>query len=517
MTTGIRVACTVMLKDESVLVNPFLEYHADLFGAENLYVVDNGSTDPVVLEALRKFERVGVKVDRSHPTAADYAQKGTIIGDLVTRLDREGDHDFYVLLDCDEFVVLRLGDGYTCDPKAILDHLGGMRGETRILKVDTNLSNIPGWPGVFQSAPYAKTIFPRDVLLSTDHGHHIGTSRTGSGHLPCDIVYVHYHYRSFDEILRFARRKLAPMMPVEDLDDPKKLRRFRGIGNHMVGYMTGGADSYYGQFRNVQDPVRFPDLLARFKEIGVVVPFADIVVPPPLGKRGAEYAGQTELPGQPPCLVVDHVTTSRVRGWAMSVEAPDDPLVLRFLVDGTVVWTGACDATRSDVRASGHVAERVGFDVSLPLRLAGGILTIEENPGEPLTMMVGGRPQRETRLPSAEQGGGIYSHIDFFRAGRIQGWAMRSVATPEGERLLGACTVVLMCDDKAILQTRADLDRPDVANALGGERFCGFVIEVPPTTNQKGPVFRLFVMPEQRELIGSPCVAAPAFQQADAS
>lgn len=112
-----RVACTVMLKNEHALVGAFLRYHANLFGAENLFVVDNGTTDQETLETLARFEAEGVNVDRSFSRKQDYTQKGKIVGNLIKRLDRDADYDLYILLDCDEFVVMKLQSEYTCSPQ----------------------------------------------------------------------------------------------------------------------------------------------------------------------------------------------------------------------------------------------------------------------------------------------------------------------------------------------------------------------------------------------------------------
>ena len=61
-----RVACLMMQKDEALLLRPWLLYHGLLFGFENLYVYDNGSTSDAVLAILREFAAVGVHVDDAH-------------------------------------------------------------------------------------------------------------------------------------------------------------------------------------------------------------------------------------------------------------------------------------------------------------------------------------------------------------------------------------------------------------------------------------------------------------------
>lgn len=390
--TGLRIACTVMLRDERALVGPFLRYHAELFGAENLYVIDNGSTDPVVIDVLASFEREGVHVDRSHPNVDDYRNKGGLVTELVKRLDSDALYDFYVLLDCDEFVVLRQAESFTCDPTEIRSYLTSMRGERRILRVNANLANIPGSPGAFREASYVKTIFPQDVLLSTDHGHHLGQSRTGAGYVDCDIVYVHFHYRSYEEVSRFARRKLSMVMPAEDLDDPAKLRAFTGPGRHMVNYLAAGAEAYYQQFKNLNGAVHFPELLAYFEAIGTVTPFADIVLPSDARQERA----------QPPslALVVDNATTGHVRGWAVDLAHPERRTHLRFTVDDVVVWEGACDVLRLDVRANGHGTGYCGFDFVVDdLGTAPPhTLRIEDTNGRRLVFMRNSASMSETTL-----------------------------------------------------------------------------------------------------------------------
>jgi hypothetical protein len=499
-----------------------------------------------------------------------------------------------------------------------------------IWHVTTNLANVPGTPGLFQVAAYSKTIFPRNVLGKSDHGHHAGWTRNGrAAFLACDIVYAHFHYRPYDEVHRFALQKLAAEVEPEVLADPDRLREYKGRGWHLVNYVLGGTKAYYQQFHNLKEAFRFPGLLERFAAIGSKAPFSAFVLPPeayvpeatpdpgvapprkppfaildeantrkvrgwatdpaapdhpvqvrflvngapvwdgicdgaradvrkgrhPTGRVGfefdlvhlrappgeqlltAEAADSTPmllfvdgkactglaLPGagdkpDTPLVVVDEATTIRVRGWASNPLDPATPVVLRFLVNGTLVWGGPCVALRTDVRQEGHATGHVGFGFSIPpgMAEAGEMeLTAEEGEGQRVRLSVQGRIRMAVSLTQAEglpPAASIHSHLDSFRNGRVQGWVLRSVATPDGARLLGRCTVVLASQGHVISQVVADMARPDVGKALRGEDACGFVIEVP---RQRHPVFRLYVLPEWQELAGSPCVPAPAFESAN--
>ncbi len=210
-------------------------------------------------------------------------------------------------------------------------------------------------------------------------------------------------------------------------------------------------------------------------------------------------------------LIVDEASTTRVRGWVMDPEAPDAPVFLRFRVNGETVWEGLCDAPRPDVAAS-HPGGNVGFAFVLPAHVRpdkANILTVESRGGVPLQVAVDGQGCTEVTLRSPDEKrdarGHIHSHIDSFRNGRIQGWVLRSVATPDGPRLLGGCSVMVVQDGRIVGQATADLPRPDVAQALRGEERCGFAMQI-PRAQLSASVFRVLVMPDRQELDGSPCV-----------
>lgn len=504
-----RVACTVMLKDEVTLTAPFLDYHAALFGFENLYVVDNGTTEPEVLAVLERFESAGGHVDRSFSTRDDYHRKGEIIGSLVQRLDATADYDLYLLLDCDEFVVVKEKSGYSCDPIDIHQNLDRMIGGKKIFRVNVNLSNIPGRPGVFQVADYAKTIFPHGTMGVTDHGHHGGWTLEGNKEfLPCDIAYVHFHYRPYEEVVRFSRQKLEIHLSQEELDDPETLKAYKGRGWHLVGNLLAGAKGYYAQFENLQAVFDFPELTERFRRIGSEMPFSTFV----LADTTSKLSSMT--------VMVDEATNARVRGWAWDKSSPEQSVFLNFRVNERIIWSGICDQPRPDVRESGVPTEAVGFNFLLPDGvLAGSTLMVDDAVGARQRLIVSSIERDDYPLAEAQAGmgpasaGEIYSHVDSFKNGRIQGWALRSVPTPEGPRLLGSCTIAVTYDGQVVARAVAGIPRPDVSVAMQSDDRCGFLIDIPRHLGNPsvGATFKLLVLPENQEIVGSPCLAAPVF------
>ena len=503
-----HVACIVMLKNERTLTPRFLAYHMALFGIENIYVFDNGSTDPEISAELFKFELAGGHVRRDFTTSDDFHRKGTIIGDLIKLLDAEQQYDFYIPLDCDEFVVLRTLNGYTAEPEEIHAYLDGLRGDRRILHVTQNLSNLLGTPDTFRVAEYSKTIWPREVFLHMDHGYHTGLDRNDSSpYVVCDIVYAHFHYRPYEEVIKFAKQKLRVALTDAQIEDRPTLSAFRGIGWHMTQYILDGPGAYYAQFRNPGVGLSFPGLGARFRSIGIDAPFGEFRLP---DLASAE---------RQPLVLIDEATVAKIRGWALDPGNPAEPMRLRFLLDGIPLWEGPCDQSRPDVKKNGQLTDRVGFSFEVDRGALGstpGILSITDALGTALNIFVAGQNCPSIPLAPVSEAqttvSTVHSHIDSFRNARVQGWVLRTVITPAGSRLLGCCTVVLVHDGLVVAQQTADALRPDVALALNSEDRCGFTLEVPRAfmAKHRTRIFRVFCMPEQLELAGSPCVLAPS-------
>ncbi len=487
-----QIACIIMMKNERTLLEPWLLYHAGLFGLENLYLFDNGSTDQGTIAILRHYEEQGLRVDRFFRTDKAYGNKHGIVGSLIKSLDELGDYDFFVPLDCDEFIVLRdpeSPNGYSCAPETInryFDSIGADEG--RVLMVDENLMNIPGRPGEYRRAPYSKTIYPKAAFVETDHGYHGGVSSRAPGYRQLELSYVHFHFRPYEELVKFARQKLLMALTPEQIADPVALNAYRGPGFHMIGYLTNDAESYYNQFRFMRDTIKLPALTERFAELGMEPPFSRFELPPEKARS----------------LVVDHLDRFRLAGWARDRTNPTRPLRVQVMLDGHPLAEVLCDEPRADVAATGYETDRVGFAVSLPDWVFDGTqrrLTVCDSEGQPVTLSY-----HNIDFDTLEVGSGsllpIESHIDGEVEGGIQGWLLAVSRSDQADHFHGRCEVILVRDSLVLGKVTADRVRPDVAAALGSDLECGFRFELPPAARVGN--FRIFAMPGMRELHGSP-------------
>lgn len=236
-----KIACIMMQKNEDLLLEGWIIHHACLFGLENLFIYDNGSTSLETVDVLKKYQKTGVNVIWNRVTQKDFNRKGWIIGDLIKSLQASSQYDFYIPLDCDEFVALADGNGLSISRNDIFAYFADEIGHDRVLKVTRCLLNAPGSLDVFAIIRHKKTIMPARGFKSLDHGFHEGELVSSKDFKNSNIVYVHLHNKPFDKILQSAKDKLAPFVDVENLD---ALKNYDGVGKHLVRYFFDFESTY---------------------------------------------------------------------------------------------------------------------------------------------------------------------------------------------------------------------------------------------------------------------------------
>lgn len=264
----VRVACIMMQKDEDHLLEPWIEYHAYLFGYENLFIFDNGSTSPHTLAVLDKCEANGVTVNRDYPT--QYDRKGDIIGAKIAELEKLNCYDFMNPLDCDEFFVLQY------DKKTVSSNSEDIHAELarlnddRAFRVSDAYYNIIGYPDLYWCWEHNKTFFKAGTYAYLDHGHHSGKSRLAPGKCDTRFAHLHFHHKPYQLIRAHARNKLSPYV---DVADNAAVAAFAGCGSHLTKYLMESEEAYMARFSD-SHAIAIPQFSDRLRSLGLVVPFA---------------------------------------------------------------------------------------------------------------------------------------------------------------------------------------------------------------------------------------------------
>ena len=276
-----RVACLLMQKNERRLLKPWIAYHSWLFGLDSLFVFDNGSADPVVVDILENYREHGLNVDYSTKTRADFEGKGNIVAETIQNLDAgQAPYDFYFPLDCDEFIVAAPAGALTLGKEAVTEALQPYLNERRVLAVSSLYTNSPDHLDRYLPEEANKCFFARSACLTLDAGYHSGRTRHTDERVRTPIAYVEFTFRPYCEYQFFARQKLRERLPEFTKVALGAHKAARGAGFHLVDYVLMDREEYEASFSD-NDRVHFPDLRRTLSELGVPIEYADDVYPLP--------------------------------------------------------------------------------------------------------------------------------------------------------------------------------------------------------------------------------------------
>jgi hypothetical protein len=261
-----KVLCLLMQKDEFDLLPIWLRYHSYLFGAENLIIIDNQSTNAHVLELLERAKGEGVRVLESTETVE---KKGDLIGNLIHEYTAAGNHDVFMPLDCDEFLGVQKEKRVLFDRNSILEELAVHRGHTGPLRIGGSFYNFPGPGDRFFFWDEAKVFFNAGSFEHIDYGFHSGISLSGQPEIRTNLIHVHYQHKPFELLLSHARQKLKGRVDVNDIE---ALRTYRGRGEHLTKYFSLSEEQYLNLF-DAGAAVFLPDFMTRLQELGLRPPF----------------------------------------------------------------------------------------------------------------------------------------------------------------------------------------------------------------------------------------------------
>lgn len=234
-----------MVKNEVDIIEYWIKYHGTLFGYENLYIVDNMSTDGTY-EIIEFYKNHGVQLCREE----DYKKKGEIMTRLI---NSTYNYDIAFPIDIDEFIVYYNEDKNKINPKRVLKYLHNL------IKTDVFRENT-----IFK-ANYIQTLIDDDseygyknAIIETQYGIHQdykGHAKTfinkkkwngvldHGNHYPSEeyvktnICLVHYHCRNKEQMQKKVENNVLGLgYPIDNLEYLKTLPE-KCSGFHHVKHM----------------------------------------------------------------------------------------------------------------------------------------------------------------------------------------------------------------------------------------------------------------------------------------
>lgn len=266
-----KIAVLMIHKDEIDLFEPWIIYHGELFGYENLYIWDNGSTDPKIPALIEKWTDRGVRFLDGARRAERFRDKGRIFEMQIKALERFGYYDFFLPLDSDEFVALKAVDGVIETRKDhILSAFDRLDPGADLFSVDYNYPNNWHNPRRFFGWQFNKRFVRRDSFVSMDQGAHDIVTRRRQEPTVTNFAFIHFHYRPFAHMRQNAIDKLI-LQPEILKKSEDELRK-----NRLGRYIVMSEAEYYQEFATMDTTLQSyeaPHLEHFFKGFGRELPF----------------------------------------------------------------------------------------------------------------------------------------------------------------------------------------------------------------------------------------------------
>lgn len=207
------------------------------------------------------------------------------------------------------------------------------------------------------------------------------------------------------------------------------------------------------------------------------------------------------------------VRNNVILGWAVNIASPQDYVTVSAFIDDQKIEDILCDQNREDIQQKiNFFRSDIGFQFIIPEKFRDGkqhqlsfyfpdnntisILTLK-NPTEGISAYPF---QLDEPLQTSAN---ILSCMDGWKNGAIHGWVLKQ--DPSTGKYFGKCQVMVTMDGRHLKTVEANQFRGDVASAVDADARCGFSVVVPRALRKRvKSIFRIFVMPEQIELQGSP-------------
>lgn len=242
-----RIGIFLFAKNEIDFIHKWIDHHLKI--ADELVIIDNGSSDGTFATVRNRGDAIVLSREESN-----FSNKGR----LCSRAMLRSSADILLPLDADELVVF--DDGRERDPKP-----ERVREYLQHLKVDKNdrfqarrtylkHPEEQGWWGVSQSN---KRIFSRSGFLAVDCGFHEGTMEEMRAPIPCDLSYLHYHYRSRRAWEKSTEQKLRARLG-DKWNDVQTLTAYNGPSFHTAREFL--INKLHGRWHHVGKDLFDPEL-----------------------------------------------------------------------------------------------------------------------------------------------------------------------------------------------------------------------------------------------------------------
>jgi hypothetical protein len=266
-----------MVKDECDIIKDWILYHGYLFGFNNLYIIDNYSTDGTY-EIINEFKN-DVHVFRE----VDYKKKGVYMTNLINKYSEPNELSFPI--DIDEFIVYydKKINKINTNKEIISDYLKNIP-KKKLYKMNYIIVEPDNKSGYKQATiesnygyysdygNHAKSFINMTLFNNIiDHGNHINSKNF----YLTDLCLLHFHERNLEQIKKKIINNCSGFN--YDISNVSKLKQLIlhnpcVPGNHHVNKMIKVLENTYElNYRNYTDAdIKIDDFTNKIKELNII-------------------------------------------------------------------------------------------------------------------------------------------------------------------------------------------------------------------------------------------------------
>lgn len=275
------IKLVLMTKNENYLIRHWIEYHGDIFGYNNLYIIDD-SDDPIILRYYDSIKQLGINLIflKSNLQCLEN-DINNVFNQLKTTCD------FLIKLDTDEFIGYYdvIKDEISINKETIHKEINNLPINGLKYKVSYTINVIPNkyyddpLLNINFTKPFKttfKTFFLAKTYLWCDLGSHNGQvlpQFDSSNHNDTNLIIIHYHKQKFEQTIENAKKVIASHNYINYNDSREqmieKLTPLFGKSmnschkiSYYYEYLTNPLckENYYNEFSKYQEYYQFDGL-----------------------------------------------------------------------------------------------------------------------------------------------------------------------------------------------------------------------------------------------------------------
>jgi hypothetical protein len=226
-----------MVKDEEDIVDDWVRYHGEIFGYNNLYIIDNFSLDGTYEKLRALKQKYNINIAR----LLDYNKKGSYMTQMMRQICN---NEIIFPIDIDEFIVYydKTSNKINCDKNILINYIKSLPPLFPIFKMNYILSKITKENGYSRAVhesnygeyldygPQAKTFFnSRTFKGKIDHGNHY----ICNNYILTNLCLVHFHERNVLQMKKKIYNNLKGLGY-----EPLNLNKLKHLSNNnnLAGY-----------------------------------------------------------------------------------------------------------------------------------------------------------------------------------------------------------------------------------------------------------------------------------------